>query len=199
MSLKLNKESQTALIDLGESRGIFIEGNILKLFDTSDESFKTYIDTALEKDAERRKKRLEITKQVQDKNKELQEKAEENDSLMTELKEALKVAEDAKEAALSDLDVMQKKSQFQLIGSIVSYALWVIVGTGLITTFMYIMAIYWGSTETTLIGNTWSNLFGILLTNSFSIIGTIMGVKYANKDEDKEQVSGFCDKFANDV
>lgn len=199
MSLKLNKESQTALIDLGESRGIFIEGNILKLFDTSDESFKTYIDTALEKDAERRKKRLEITKQVQDKNKELQEKAEENDSLMTELKEALKVAEDAKEAALSDLDVMQKKSQFQLIGSIVSYALWVIVGTGLITTFMYVMAIYWGSTETTLIGNTWSNLFGILLTNSFSIIGTIMGVKYANKDEDKEQVSGFCDKFVNDV
>lgn len=186
MSLKLNEEAQSALIDLGESRGIFIEGNILKLFDATEDAFKTYIDTALEKDAERRKKRLEITKQVQDKNKELQEKANENDTLMAELKEALKVAEDAKEAALSDLDVMQKKSQFQLIGSIVSYALWVIVGTGLITTFMYAMAIYWGSTETTLIGNTWSNLFGILLTNSFSIIGTIMGVKYANKDDDKE-------------
>ena len=99
MSLKLNKEAQTALIDLGESRGIFIEGNILKLFDTSDEPFKEYIDTALEKDVERRKKRLEITKQVQDKNKELEEKANENDSLMAELKEALKVAEDAKEAA----------------------------------------------------------------------------------------------------
>jgi flagellar biosynthesis regulator FlaF len=186
MNLKLNDEARSALIDLGESRGIFIEGNILKLLEPSDDDFKEYIDAALAKDTERRKKRLEITKQVQDKNKELEEKAKENDNLMVELKDALKIAEDAKEAALSDLDVMQKKSQFQLIGSIVSYALWVIVGTGVITTFMYIMAIYWGSTETTLIGNTWSNLFGILLTNSFSIIGTIMGVKYANKDEDKE-------------
>ena len=186
MNLKLNDEARSALIDLGESRGIFIEGNILKLLEPSDDDFKEYIDAALAKDTERRKKRLEITKQVQDKNKELEEKAKENDDLMVELKDALKIAEDAKEAALSDLDVMQKKSQFQLIGSIVSYALWVIVGTGIITTFMYIMAIYWGSTETTLIGNTWSNLFGILLTNSFSIIGTIMGVKYANKDEDKE-------------
>jgi hypothetical protein len=33
--------------------------------------------------------------------------------------------------------------------------------------------------ERTIIESTWSNLFGILLTNSFSIIGTIMGVKYA--------------------
>lgn len=186
MKLNLNEEARAALIDIGGSRGIFIEGNILKLLEPSDDSFKEYIDTAIQKDDERRKKRLEITKQVQDKNKELQQKADENDSLMLELKEALKIAEDAKEAALSDLDVIQKKSQFQLIGSIVSYALWVIVGTGIITTFMYAMAIYWGSTETTLIGNTWSNLFGILLTNSFSIIGTIMGVKYANKDEDRE-------------
>lgn len=186
MKLNLNEEARSALIDIGENRSIFIEGNILKLLEPSDDAFKEYIDTALAKDTERRKKRLEITKQVQDKNKELEEKAQENDDLMSELKEALAVAEDAKEAALSDLDVMQKKSQFQLIGSIVSYALWVIVGTGIITTFMYAMAIYLNSTETTLIGNTWSNLFGILLTNSFSIIGTIMGVKYANKDDDKE-------------
>ena len=84
---------------------------------------------------------------------------------------------------MSDLDVMQRKSQFQLIGSIVKYALWVIVGTGIITTALYTFAILSNSSETTLIGNTWSNLFGILLTNSFSIIGTIMGVKYANKEE----------------
>ena len=186
MNLKLNDEARSALIDLGESRGIFIEGNILKLLEPSDDDFKEYIDAALAKDTERRKKRLEITKQVQDKNKELEEKAKENDNLMVELKDALKVAEDAKEAALSDLDVMQKKSQFQLIGSIVSYALWVIVGTGIITTGLYVLAMLNDSAETTLIGNTWSNLFGILLTNSFSIIGTIMGVKYANNDGERE-------------
>jgi len=186
MKIVFNEEARRALVDAGESRNVFIEGNLLKLLDDSDDAFKAYIQLALEKDTEKRKKRLEITKQVQDQNKELIEKAKENDNLMSELKEALKVAEDAKEAALSDLDVMQKKSQFQLIGSIVTYALYVIVGTGIITTAMYAMAIFYESTETTLIGNTWSNLFGILLTNSFSIIGTIMGVKYANKEEDKE-------------
>ena len=37
--------------------------------------------------------------------------------------------------------------------------------------------------DTQIIGSTWSNMFGILLTNAFSIVGTIMGVKYANKDK----------------
>ena len=105
---------------------------------------------------------------------------------MVELKEALKTAEEAKVAAENDLDIMQKKSQFELIGNIVNYALYIIVGTGVVTTSLYLMAIMTESNETTLIGNTWSNLFGILLTNSFSIIGTIMGVKYASGSKEKE-------------
>jgi hypothetical protein len=43
---------------------------------------------------------------------------------------------------------------------------------------MYLFAILYGR-ETQIIGSTWSNLLGILLTNAFSIVGTIMGVKYA--------------------
>lgn len=182
--MKLSKKIREELLSLGNDRNIWIEGSILKLLDDCDGEFKDYIATAVDKDSQKRKKRLEITKQVQEQNRELQEKAKENNSLMVDLKEALESAEDAKEAALSDLDVMQKKSQFKLIGSIVRYALWVIGGTGVITTALYAMAIIAESSETTLIGNTWSNLFGILLTNSFSIIGTVMGVKYANKDED---------------
>lgn len=182
--MKLSAEIRQQLVSLGNDRNIWMEGSILKLLDDCDGEFKEYITTAIDKDSERRKKRLEITKQVQEKNKELQEKASENENLMVELKDALESAESAKEAALSDLDVVQKKSQFKLIGNIVRYALWVILGTGIITTALYAGAIYAQSPETTLIGNTWSNLFGILLTNSFSIIGTVMGVKYANKDED---------------
>ena len=182
--MKLSKKIREELLSLGNDRNIWIEGSILKLLDDCDGEFKDYIATAVDKDSQKRKKRLEITKQVQEQNRELQEKAKENNSLMVDLKEALESAEYAKEAALSDLDVMQKKSQFKLIGSIVRYALWVIGGTGVITTALYAMAIIAESSETTLIGNTWSNLFGILLTNSFSIIGTVMGVKYANKDED---------------
>jgi len=55
------------------------------------------------------------------------------------------------------------------------------MGVGVTTTALYIFAMI-TKFDTTLIGNAWSNLFGILLTNSFSIIGTIMGVKYASND-----------------
>ena len=185
--LLFGKETQDKLIALAESSNIYIEGNILKCIDTVDATpFDAYISEAIEKDTENRRKRLEVTRQVQEQNKELQAKAGENDKLMTELKDALAVAEHAKESALNDLDLMQKRTQTELIGSIVSYALYVIVGTGLITTAMYVMTILKESPETTLIGNTWSNLFGILLTNSFSIIGTIMGVKYANSNKEGE-------------
>ena len=99
---------------------------------------------------------------------------------MLELKEALQLAKDATKEAQEDLDLLQKKTQFQLIENIVTCALYTIVGVGVIVTLLYVYSISIGSTEVTLIGNAWSNLFGILLTNSFSIIGTIMGVKYAN-------------------
>ena len=82
---------------------------------------------------------------------------------------------------------MQQKSQFELIGNIVNIALLVIVAVGIVVTGMYVYSMMIDSGETTLIGNTWSNLFGILLTNSFSIIGTIMGVKHAQSTERKEE------------
>lgn len=182
------KEDIQQLLDLAENRRVYLEGNIIKLIKTEDEDFIKYLEAAKEKDAETRKKRLEITRQVQDQNKELAAKAEENDTLMIELKEALAQAEGAKEEALNDLDLMQKKTQFELIGNIVTVALWTIMGVGVTTTILYMVALYTkgAGADTTLIGNTWSNLLGILLTNSFSIIGTIMGVKYASENGNKE-------------
>ena len=181
--ITLSRESEEILIDHAADKDVYIEGTILKSIHSLNQDFNDYLNTAIEEDRQKRLKRLEVTKQVQEQNKELETKAKENELLMAEIKVALQKAEEAKAAAINDLDVMQKKTQFELIGSIVSYALYVIVGTGVITTGMYIMSILSGSPETTLIGNTWSNLFGILLTNSFSIIGTIMGVKYANSSK----------------
>jgi len=193
--MKLHEHTKEELIKLAREKKVFLEGNILKVIELEEsDPFKNYVDTALEADKAMRKKRLEITRQVQAQNKdlekksrllgekakELEEKAAENDQLMVELKEAVEKAEHAKKAAENDLDLLQKRTQFELIGNIVSYALYVIVGCGVITTAMYLFAMFHESKETTLIGNTWSNLFGILLTNSFSIIGTIMGVKYAS-------------------
>jgi len=185
----LNEETRTQFIELARTRKIYLEGNVIKVLSScDDEAWTTYLDEARGKDDETRRKRLEVTRTVQDQNKELQEKAEENDRLMNEVKEALAIAEASKEEAINDLSLMQQRSQTELIGHIVRIALWVIIGTGIITTGMYLFAMMMeNSTETTLIGNTWSNLFGILLTNSFSIIGTIMGVKYAqNEKESKE-------------
>jgi len=183
--IKLTEEIENQFIQLGEKQGVYLEGNIIKVINDENANFKTYLEQAQIKDADNRKKRLEITKQIQDKNKELTEKQTENDALMLQLQEALNKAEQAKNNALNDLSVLQKRSQTELIGEIVKIALLVIVGVGIVVTGMYLYSMATNSTETTLIGNTWSNLFGILLTNSFSIIGTIMGVKYADSKEGK--------------
>ena len=108
---------------------------------------------------------------------------------MVELQNALDEAEASKyeaenlrDAAVEDLDTLQKRTQFELIGLIVKTALWIIGGVGLLTTLLYLYVLSSGI-DAKIIESTWSNLFGILLTNSFSIIGTIMGVKYATESK----------------
>ena len=192
-----DKVTREELLKLAKKR-IYLEGNILKVLkaEKGDTELEKYLETAKTKDKTSRKKRLEVTKQVQEQNKELVAKQEETDALMLELQEALEAAKNAeweaeklreeaekgKEQALEDLDLMQKRSQFELIGTIVRVALIIIVGVGIITTIMYGIALTSGH-DTQIIGSTWSNMFGILLTNAFSIVGTIMGVKYASEKD----------------
>lgn len=184
--IKLDAASRTALIELSRTNRLFLEGNIIKVIDAEgDAQFQKYLDEALEQDRANRKKRLEVTKQIQEQNRELQQTQEQNTKLMEELQDALQKAEGARKSAEEDLDIIQKRTQFQLMGSIVRVALWVIMGVGVTTTGMYLLALLRGL-DTVLLGSTWSNMFSILLTNSFSIIGTIMGVKYASEQKEKE-------------
>jgi 5'-3' exonuclease len=195
--MKVTQEVKDLLIHLAKNKKIYLEGNILKILDAEeDEDFRKYLDMCKERDKTARKKRLQVTKQVQNQNKELVNKQEENDALMVDLQDALEEAKNAtweaeklkeeaekgKEQALEDLELIQKRSQFELIGMIVRIALIVICGVGLVTTVMYVIAMMTGQ-DTQIIGSTWSNMFGILLTNAFSIVGTIMGVKYASEKE----------------
>lgn len=196
--MKLNELSRDSLLKLANDKKIYLEGNILKILESVDGDVEVddYLKFCKDKDTTARRKRLQVTKQVQKQNKELVKKQEETDDLMIELQNALdaahqseeeanKLREDAeksKDKALEDLDLLQKKSQFELIGTIVRVALWVIIGVGVLTTMMYGIALASG-TDTQIIGSTWSNMFGILLTNAFSIVGTIMGVKYASDKE----------------
>ena len=196
--MDVNKICRDELLKLANEKRIYLEGNILKVISANDgdSEFIEYLNICKNRDKDSRIKRLSVTKQVQKQNKELVAKQKETDSLMIELQNALdsaqkaeeeanklrEVAEKSKDKALEDLDLIQKKSQFKLIGTIVRVALFVILGVGILTTVMYGMAIMYDK-ETQIIGSTWSNMFGILLTNAFSIVGTIMGVKYASEKE----------------
>ena len=162
-----------------KSKKVYIEGNFVKLLsDTSDPDVKDYIEECKSRDLKSRKKRLQITKQVQKQNRDLEEAAVVKEALVIELQNSLEESKKLRDEALEDLEVMQKRTQFELISTIVKVALYVIIGVGVLTTVMYAWAMSSG-TDTQIIGSTWSNMFGILLTNAFSIVGTIMGVKYA--------------------
>ena len=194
--MKVDKKIRDWLLELRAKNKIFLEGNLLKVIesDPTDEEFIKYIEEASIKDKESRKRRLDVTKQIQDQNKDLLTAQEENIKINEELRLALESAEEekkkaelskveadkAKDEALNDLDILQKKSETELIGTIIKVALIVIMGVGVITTLMYSIAMFTGK-DTQIIGSTWSNMLGILLTNAFSIVGTIMGVKYATE------------------
>ncbi len=196
--IEITEHTRNVLLEVAKKKKIYVEGNFLKLLKApkGDTEFEEYLKLCKEKDITTRRKRLEVTKQVQLQNKDLVSKQEENDCLMAELQVALKEAKNAtweaeklkeeaekgQEQALEDLELMQKRSQFELIGMIVKIALFVICGVGIITTLMYAIALTSGH-DTQIIGSTWSNMFGILLTNAFSIVGTIMGVKYASEKD----------------
>ena len=128
-----------------------------------------------------------LTFEVQ--NRELNEWKKENleltEKLQTEMMKAEKArvdAEAAKQNAENDLDLLQKKTQNELISTIVKVALWVIMGVGVVTTGVYVLTLFVGK-DTQVISAAWSNIFGILLTNAFSIVGTIMGIKYATENK----------------
>jgi len=196
--IPITKHTRDVLLEVAKKKKIYVEGNFLKILQApnGDVEFEEYLKVCKEKDSTARRKRLQVTKQVQKQNKELVSKQEETDALMEELQIALESAKQSEEVAnqlreeaekgmgkaLEDLELMQKKTQFELISTIVKVALYVIIGVGVLTTVMYGLALLSG-TDTQIIGSTWSNMFGILLTNAFSIVGTIMGVKYATEKE----------------
>jgi hypothetical protein len=172
--IKFTPEIQKELITLSETKNLFLEGNIVKVINSNgDDNFKEYLTKCVERDTANRKKRLDITKQIQTQNKDLSNLNAENQKILEELQSTLKEVEDskmtfevqnrelnewkadnirlteeltvemvksekaridaenAKNSAENDLDVLQKKTQFELINTIVRIALFVIVGVGL--------------------------------------------------------------------
>jgi hypothetical protein len=135
------------------------------------------------KGAEEQRVRIEVQ------NGELIDWREENEKIQQDLQreminsERARIqAEEAKTNAINDLDILQKRNQTELISNIVKVALYIIIGVGIVTTGVYVFTLIMGK-DTQVISATWSNIFGILLTNAFSIVGTIMGIKYATENK----------------
>jgi Fe2+ transport system protein B len=178
------KDKDTRRKRLEVTRKVQSQNTDLVKWKEENEKIQLELKESLEK-TENSMREMEILKEeAENARLEAEQAKEEADDARHEAEIAKQEAINAKNLAESDLELMQKKTQFELIGTIVKVALWVILGVGGVTTFMYLFALSTGL-DTTVIGSTWSNIIGILLTNAFSIVGTIMGVKYASEKSDK--------------
>jgi flagellar biosynthesis GTPase FlhF len=181
-SIDRDKDSRRKRLDI--TKQVQSQNNDLTKWKNENERVNKELTSALEEAEESNKAMLVAKQEAEDSLEEAQNARVEAENARVEAEKARQEAENAKISAESDLDLIQKKSQFELIGTIVRVALWVILGVGGVTTAMYLVALSTGL-DTTVIGSTWSNIIGILLTNAFSIVGTIMGVKYASEKSDK--------------
>ena len=175
-----DKDSRRKRLEI--TKKIQIQNNELSDLNEQNQKMMEDLQSTL-KEAEEQKVKIETQ------NGELIDWREENEKIQQELqKEMIKSetarirAEEAKTNAINDLDILQKKNQTELISTIVRVALYIIVGVGIVTTGVYVFTLVIGK-DTQVIGAAWSNIFGILLTNAFSIVGTIMGIKYATENK----------------
>jgi hypothetical protein len=175
-----DKDSRRKRLEI--TKKIQLQNNELSDLNEQNQKMMEDLQSTL-KETEEQRVKIEVQ------NEELIDWRQENEKIQQELqKEMIKSesarirAEEAKTNAINDLDILQKKNQTELISTIVRVALYIIVGVGIVTTGVYVFTLVIGK-DTQVIGAAWSNIFGILLTNAFSIVGTIMGIKYATENK----------------
>jgi hypothetical protein len=175
-----NKDKDSRRKRLEITKKVQSQNNDLSILNEENQKMMNDLQSTL-KETEEQRVKIEIQ------NEELIEWRKENEKIQQDLQkeminsERARIdAEDAKINALNDLDILQKRNQTELISTIVRVALYIIVGVGIVTTGVYIVTLFSGK-DAQIISAAWSNIIGILLTNSFSIVGTIMGIKYATE------------------
>ena len=110
--LSFSDEIRKAFIDLAQSTKVYLEGNILKLIDPGDDpEFRAYLEESVRKDKFARQRRLAITKQIQQQNKELIYHDEKNQLLNDELKLALIEQQKSKDQLIETLKKVQKQNK----------------------------------------------------------------------------------------
>jgi hypothetical protein len=172
-----DKENRRKRLEV--TKKVQIQNDDLKNWKKENERVNKQLSKALE-EAEISYKKMLVAKQEAESALSDAEKARlEAENARIEAEKSRQEAEKAKNSAVNDLELMQKRTQFELIGNIVKVALWVILGVGITVTIVYVVSLFAGF-NTDVVGSSWVNIMSILLTNAFSIIGTLMGMKTAS-------------------
>ena len=97
--IEITEHTRNVLLEVAKKKKIYVEGSFLKLLRApkDDQEFADYLELCKKKDTDARRKRLQVTKQVQAQNKELEAKQKENETLMIELEAALEEAQKLKD------------------------------------------------------------------------------------------------------
>ena len=119
--IEVTKETRDILLEVAKKNKIYVEGNFLKILSAKkgDTEFQKYLDICKEKDTTSRRKRLQVTKQVQAQNKELEAAAMENDRVNKQLSKALAETEQAMEdARAAEQDAINAKAEAETLREI---------------------------------------------------------------------------------
>ncbi len=183
-SIEKDKDNRRKRLDV--TRQVQSQNNDLTKWKKENERVNKQLTKALEEAEESNKAMLSAKHEAESALEDAQKAKVDAENARIEAEKARQEAEQAKNSAVNDLELMQKKTQFELIGNIVKVALWVILGVGITVTLVYVMSLFAGF-NTDVIGSSWVNIMSILLTNAFSIIGTLMGMKTMSDNKDQKQ------------
>lgn len=178
-----DKDNRRKRLDV--TRQVQSQNTDLTKWKKENERVNKQLTKALEEAEESNKAMLCAKQEAEIALEEAQKARVEAENARIEAENARQEAEQAKNSAVNDLELMQKKTQFELIGNIVKVALWVILGVGITVTVVYVISLFAGF-NTDVIGSSWVNIMSILLTNAFSIIGTLMGMKTMSDNKEKQ-------------
>ena len=113
----LTHQDRDAFLKLSKEKKVFLEGNIAKVIEASegDKEFDEYLKLCIKRDNDSRRKRLDVTKQVQSQKKKLESVNLENMKLMGDLKSSLEESLKLKnEAEIAKLEAERAKKEIEL-------------------------------------------------------------------------------------
>ena len=175
----MTRECIEILLEISD-KGVYLEGALLKVISKSntlrDEDWLEYLELAHDRDDIKSKERVELTQEALNQKTEL-EKAHKKIKQQYELlkKEKAKVEDDVCTLE-KNLKVLREKNQLKIMNNVVNICLRIIIGIGVSCSLILVFMLFFGK-QSDLVESTWSQSILLMLSNSFSIIATIQGVK----------------------